>query len=74
MSPEALRHYRQRWQTLAELERAELRELSVAQRWQQLAVILNFGRHLPHVSEVFQSSDTKLWLRLRRAHEQTRCI
>ena len=72
MSLEYAHEYRQRWQKLAELERAEQQAASVAQRWPQLSAILSFGRHLPFASPVAETPEADTWQRLREMYEQAR--
>lgn len=72
MLPKTAQDYHQRWRTLAELERTEQQAASVAQRWQQLAAILSFGRHLPLAGIDSTSEEANSWQRLREKYEQAR--
>lgn len=43
MEKQDLQAFRERWQTVAEVEKSELRQMSVAQRWQQFNAILRMA-------------------------------
>lgn len=43
LDKEALQAYRRRWQTIADVEAAERREASLAERWQQMNALLRMA-------------------------------
>ncbi|MCA9970040.1 MAG: hypothetical protein KC425_07490 [Anaerolineales bacterium] len=68
LNAEALRAYRDRWQAVAEIERAEQRHTSIVQRWQQLNVLLRMAAALELAPAGNQADDLpahQQWNQLR---------
>jgi hypothetical protein len=42
-----IRFYRERWKAVEEIERQELRAMSLEERWQKLNAIIRFAREMP---------------------------
>lgn len=46
---QAMKEYKARWEAVAEVERAELRALTLEQRWQQLTLLFRFAQQVSKV-------------------------
>jgi len=44
MNPEEIRFYRERWKAVQEIERQELRAMSLEKRWKQINELARFAR------------------------------
>ena len=42
----AIKEYKARWEAVAEVERAELRAMTIEERWQQLNLLFQFAQQL----------------------------
>lgn len=65
MDPDLLRNYRNRWQAVAAIERAEQRATSLEQRWEQLNYLYLLGRILADRGE----DQVKIILRTNQEEE-----
>jgi hypothetical protein len=69
MSEQALRQYRERWETVAAFEAAERRDASLAVRWQQLNAILRLAQELGLALEQ-DPEEITVWQRWARLKER----
>lgn len=67
--------YRQRWQAVAELEREEQQNATIAQRWQQLQSLLCFGSYVAAPDLLRETQETDIiaarWRKLKEKYEQS---
>lgn len=49
MDVKAIKEYKASWEAVAEIERAELRALTLEQRWRQLTLLFRFAQQVSKV-------------------------
>lgn len=49
MDAKAIKEYKASWEAVAEIERAELRALTLEQRWRQLTLLFRFAQQVSKV-------------------------
>lgn len=61
----AIKEYKARWEAVAEIERAELRALTLEQRWRQLTLLFRFAQQVSKVQLTAQEGQDVIEVRER---------
>ncbi|MEZ4866714.1 MAG: hypothetical protein R3C14_35670 [Caldilineaceae bacterium] len=61
----AIKEYKARWEAVAEVERVELRALTLEQRWQQLILLFRFAQQVSKVQKTPRESQDIIEVRER---------
>lgn len=69
----AIKEYKARWEAVAEVERAELRSLTLEQRWRQLTLLFRFAQQVSKVQIATEEGQDIIevrerWNRLKAAY------
>jgi len=65
MDAKAIKAYKAQWEAVAEIERAELRALTMEQRWHQLTLLFRFAQQVSKVQIAHQESQDVIEVRER---------
>lgn len=70
---QAIKEYKTGWEAVAEIERAELRALTLEQRWHQLTLLFQFAQQVSKVQIAAQEGQDvdevrERWNRLKAAY------
>lgn len=71
-----VRFYRERWKAVHEIERQELRALTVEKRWKQINKLARFAREngLTHGDDDGEMEVFLRWAKLKEEYEQSQGI
>lgn len=69
----AIKEYKARWEAVAEIERTELRALTLEQRWRQLTLLFRFAQQISKVQIAAEEGKDVIevrerWNRLKAAY------